>query len=126
MARNLTLSSKGLDGSSASSSTRRLNCIQDWSRPLKSFCFWVVLAIELVHSAVLESLQGFSGLPHPAGRLLEKPHQTMLIGCAGTVMLKTGKKLAPVADLRSRLAWFRNGTNREQRPRIPCRLELVA
>ena len=30
-----------------------MNCIQDWSRPLKSLCFFVVLAIEFVHCAVL-------------------------------------------------------------------------
>src|ERR1039458_8707010 len=39
MARNFTRSSSGLVASSASSSTRRLNCIQEWSRPLNSFCF---------------------------------------------------------------------------------------
>src|SRR4051812_42492979 len=39
IARNFTRSSRGLAGSSASSRTRRLNCIQDASRPLKIFCF---------------------------------------------------------------------------------------
>src|SRR6185437_9950945 len=45
MARNLTRSSRGLVGSSASSRTRRLNCIQDSSRPLKSSGFVGVFAI---------------------------------------------------------------------------------
>src|ERR1039457_5770990 len=60
MARNLTRSSSGLTGSSASSSTRRLNSIQEWSRPLKSFCFRVVLAMESV-SCRVGSLQRLRG-----------------------------------------------------------------
>src|SRR5579862_995091 len=45
MARNLTRSSRGFEESSASSRTRRLNCIQEKSRPLKSFCFCTALAM---------------------------------------------------------------------------------
>src|ERR1035437_773739 len=81
MARNFTRSSSGLVGSSASSRTRRLNCIQDWSRPLKSLCFFVVLAIEFVHCVVLAvysvSLAGGQGAG-PAGELAvhRKPRRT--------------------------------------------------
>src|SRR6266567_3793980 len=46
MARNLTRSSRGLVESSASSRTRRLNCIQDASRPLKRRGLFDVLAMQ--------------------------------------------------------------------------------
>src|ERR1035437_1039834 len=59
MARNLTRSSSGLEGSSASSSTRRLNCIQDRSRPVKSFCFGKVRVIQSVACGVDASLRRF-------------------------------------------------------------------
>src|SRR5579859_2115344 len=56
MARNLTRSRRGLEGSSASSRTRRLNCIHEWSRPVKSFCFCLVLAMGSIQT-VFASLQ---------------------------------------------------------------------
>src|SRR6185312_14593076 len=45
MDRNLTRSRSGLVESSASSSTRRLNSIQERSRPLKSFGLGAILAM---------------------------------------------------------------------------------
>src|ERR1017187_3796494 len=56
IARNLTRSRTGLAGSSASSRTRRLNCIHEKSLPLNIFCFSAVRAIESVQCAVFVSL----------------------------------------------------------------------
>src|ERR1017187_3147134 len=72
MARNLTRSRSRFVGSSASSSTRRLNCIQDRSRPLKSFCFWFVRAFAFIQ---LPCWQVYSVCPHfgaQSRRLLTK------------------------------------------------------
>src|SRR5579863_10262589 len=73
MARNLTRSSRGLEGSSASSRTRRLNCIQEWSRPVKSFSFCFVLAMS-VSRTVLASLQRFAGELEWAVRVCRNDH----------------------------------------------------
>src|SRR5580698_8680535 len=46
---------QGMAASSASSSTRRLNCIQEWSRPLKSLSFCGFLAIVKVRAPCWQS-----------------------------------------------------------------------
>src|SRR6201995_1769794 len=71
MARNLTRSRRGLEGSSASSRTRRLNCIHEWSRPVKSFCFCFVLAICVSTNRVGKST-AFGGKLESGGRELSK------------------------------------------------------